>query len=199
VTHLAAVVLTAVGAFAGTNVDDFVYVLLVAVGAPPGGPRVWHVIGGQYLGFAALVALSLAGAAVLHAVPDRWVGLFGLIPLALGVLGLVRLRTRPAEAAPPVRGDAVGTIALVTIANGADNISVYVLLFRQLDAAGTAVALAMFAACVAVWCAAALAAAHYARLVPAVARAARWLTPCLFIAIGLIVLLRTAGPGAWPS
>jgi cadmium resistance protein CadD (predicted permease) len=195
VTHLAAVALTAVGAFAATNVDDFVFLLLVSVGAPPGGPRAWHVIGGQYLGFAALVALSLAGAAVLHTVPDRWVGLFGLIPLTLGVIGLLRLRRGEVAAGPPARGDAVGTIALVTVANGADNISVYVLLFRQLDAAGTAAALVVFAACVALWCAAALTAARYARLVPAVARAGRWLTPCLFIAIGLIVLTGAAGQG----
>lgn len=190
--HLAAIVLTAVGAFAATNVDDFVFVLLVAVGAAPaGGPRVWRVIGGQYLGFAVLVALSLAGAAVLHTVPGQWVGLFGLIPLALGVIGLVRLRTTPPGASPPVRSDALGTVALVTIANGADNISVYALLFRQLGAAGTAVTLAVFAALLAMWCAAALAAGHYARLIPAITRAGRWLSPCLFIAIGLIVLIRT--------
>lgn len=190
--HLAAVVLTAVGAFAATNVDDFVFVLLVAVSAAPsGGPRVWHVIGGQYLGFAVLVALSLAGAAVLHTVPGQWVGLFGLIPLALGVIGLVRLRTTPRGAAPPVRSDALGTVALVTIANGADNISVYALLFRQPDAAGTAVTLAVFAVLLAVWCAAALAAGYYARLIPAIMRAGRWLSPCLFIAIGLIVLIGT--------
>ena len=183
------VLLTAVGAFVGTNIDDFVVLLLIVVSAPPEGARVWRVAGGQYLGFAALVALSLAGGAVLRAVPVRWVGLFGLIPVALGVLELLRMRRAEPAAGEAPRADSTLAVALLTIANGGDNVSVYVLLFRHLDAAGTALTLAVFAAPVAGWCAAALLLGRYARLVPGVVRAGRWVSPCLFIAIGLIVLV----------
>lgn len=187
---LPGVLLTAAGAFVGTNVDDFVVLLLIAVGAPPEGARVWRVVGGQYLGIAALVALGLAGAEILRAVPLRWVGLLGLVPIALGVRELLRMR-RGREDAAAVRMDNVMAVALMTLTNGGDNVSVYVPLFRRLDVGGTALTLLVFAVLIAVWCAAALVIGRYARLVPAVVRAGRWLNPCLFIAIGLIVLVST--------
>lgn len=183
--------LTAAGAFVGTNVDDFVVLLLIAVGAPPEGARGWHVVGGQYLGIATLVALSLAGAEILRAVPLRWVGLFGLIPIALGVRQLLRLRRGDDDEASAIRADSILAVAFMTIANGGDNISVYVLLFRHLDVAGTALTLLVFAVLIAAWCVAALVTGRYARLVPAVVRAGRWLSPCLFITIGVIVILST--------
>lgn len=182
------ILLTAAGAFVGTNLDDFVVLLLIALSAPPEGARVWQVTGGQYLGFAALVALSVAGGALLRAVPVQWAGLFGLIPVALGIRGLLRARRPAPEAGEPPRADSVLAVALLTIANGGDNVSVYVLLFRHLNLAGTALTLAVFAVLLAIWCAAALILGRYARVVPGVVRAARWVSPCLFIAIGLIVL-----------
>jgi cadmium resistance protein CadD (predicted permease) len=182
-------VVTAAAAFAATNVDDFAVLLLIAIGASPGGATARRVVAGQYLGFTVLVLISLAGAAALHSLPGRWVGLLGLVPLALGIRGLVQaMRSSPR---PPIRADNRAAVALVTIASGGDNISVYVLLFRQLDAAGLAAALVTFAVLLGVWCAAALAAGGFARLVPALVRAGHWLSPCLFIAIGVFVLVRT--------
>lgn len=183
------ILLTAAGAFVGTNIDDFVVLLLIALSAPAEGVRVWQVVGGQYLGFAALVAISLAGGAVLREVPVQWVGLFGLIPIALGIRELLRMRRPEPEAGETLRADNAPAVALLTIANGGDNVSVYVLLFRHLDLAGTALTLAMFAVLVAVWCAAALLLGRYARLVPGVVRVGRRVSPCLFIAIGLIVVV----------
>jgi cadmium resistance protein CadD (predicted permease) len=191
VAHVPSILLTAAGAFVGTNIDDFAVLLLIVVSAPPEGARMWRVAGGQYLGFAAIVAVSLAGAAALHAVPLEWAGLFGAVPVLLGIWGLLRLRRPGDEAGAAARADSVTAVALLTIAGGADNVSVYVPLFRRLDGAGTALTLAVFAVLLAVWCAAALLAGRYARLVPAIVRAGRWLSPCLYIAIGVIILVST--------
>src|ERR1051326_5547565 len=111
------ILLTAVGAFVGTNIDDFAVLLLVALSAPPEGARAGRVAGGQYLGFAALVALSLAGGVVLRAVPVQWVGLFGLIPVALGIRGLLQARRPAPGAGETPRADSVLAVALLTIAN----------------------------------------------------------------------------------
>jgi cadmium resistance protein CadD (predicted permease) len=92
--------------------------------------------GGQYLGFTALVALSLAGAEALRAVPAQWAGLLSLIPVALGIRGLWQLRGPDGEPDPSIRADSTITVALVTIANVGDNVSVYVPLFRHLDPPG---------------------------------------------------------------
>src|SRR5204862_445915 len=148
--------LTAAGSFVATNIDDFVVLLLIAVSAPPEGARIWRVTGGQYLGFAAIVAISVAGAAALHAVPVEWAGLLGVIPVVLGIWQLLRLRRPGGEARTAARADTVTAVALLTIAGGADNVSVYVPLFRRLDGAGTGMTLAVFAVLLGVWCAAAL-------------------------------------------
>ena len=191
VADVPGILLTAVGAFVGTNIDDFVVLLLIALSAPPEGARVWRVAGGQYLGFAVLVALSLAGGAALRAVPVQWVGLLGLIPVALGIGGLLRARRPEPEAGETPRPDSILGVAALTIANGGDNVSVYVVLFRHLDLAGTALTLGVFAVLLAVWCAAALILGRYARLVPGFVRAGRWVSPCLFIAIGLVVVVNS--------
>ena len=61
-------------------------------------------------------------------IPDRWVGLLGLVPLALGVRGLVgaiRSRNDDGEDVPAVTAGNAFAVARVTIANGADNIAVW--------------------------------------------------------------------------
>ncbi|HEY7429323.1 MAG TPA: hypothetical protein VH641_01180 [Streptosporangiaceae bacterium] len=47
----------------------------------------------------------------------------------------------------------------------------------------------VFAVLLALWCATALVLGRYARLVPGVIRVSRGLSPCLFIVIGVIILV----------
>ena len=112
---------TAVALFAATNVDDLVVLALLSAAARAGRrPRRWQIWAGQYLGFAALVGLSLAAGRGLSLIPSRWLWLLALIPLAVGLVMLAAaLRsartpdppppsptaTPPAEAAPPGQPD----------------------------------------------------------------------------------------------
>ncbi len=49
--------------FAGTNVDDIVVLTVLFVASSTGGrPRTWQIVTGQYLGFSALVAISVIAA-----------------------------------------------------------------------------------------------------------------------------------------
>ena len=118
----------AAAVFAATNLDDIVVLTVLFVAArSTGRPRPWQIVTGQYLGIAALVAAGLVVAAGLLVVPDPWTGLLGLLPIALGVRALL---ARTADDAPPaVVGGLLG-VAGVTVANGADNIAVYVPVFR---------------------------------------------------------------------
>ena len=62
---------------------------------------------GQYAGIALLVAVSVVAALGRTLVPDRRVPLLGLVPMALGVRGLIgALRRAPGEDAPPVAANA---------------------------------------------------------------------------------------------
>ena len=75
------------------------------------------------MGFVAVVALAAAGAVVLIEFSPKVVGLLGLVPLALGLRGLLRLRTTKGGVAVTRRAVGSGFTAamLVTIAAGGDN------------------------------------------------------------------------------
>jgi cadmium resistance protein CadD (predicted permease) len=194
VDHLLRTLGAAVAVFAGTNVDDLIVLTVLFLSGRTGGrPRPWRIVVGQYTGIGVLVAISAAAALGLAVVPDRWVRLLGLIPIALGVRGLLKslLRARGGdhETTPPVVAAGVVSIAAVTIANGADNIAVYTPMFRTLGVADSLVTVAVFAALVALWCAAGSWLGGHRRIIDVVARWGHWLVPLVFIAIGAVILL----------
>ncbi|GII60221.1 cadmium transporter [Sphaerisporangium krabiense] len=183
---------TAVGMFAGTNVDDIIVLTVLFLAARAGGrPRPWHIWAGQYAGIAALVALSALAALGLTVLPDRWVGLLGLVPLGLGLWGLVRaVRGRGGDGEdPPAVATGPLSVAGVTLANGADNISVYTPVFRSIGAAATVLTVAVFAAGVAVWCLAGSWLGSHPAVVGLVRRHGGWIVPTVFTAIGAVIVL----------
>lgn len=181
---------TAAGVFAGTNVDDLIVLTVLFLAARASGrPRPWQIWAGQYAGIAVLVAVSVLAALGLALVPDRWVPLLGLVPVALGVRGLIgAVRRSPGDdEAPAVAGNAVA-VAGVTIANGADNIAVYTPVFRTIGPAGSVLTIAVFAVLVAVWCLASSWLGSHRRVIALVERYGHWLVPLVFIVIGAAIL-----------
>ncbi|WP_319462200.1 cadmium resistance transporter [Micromonospora sp. RTP1Z1] len=186
-TDLLAAAAAAAAVFAATNIDDIVVLTVFFVAARRAGrPCPWHIVAGQYLGIGALVAGAVVVAAGLLVVPDPWTGLLGLLPIGLGIRALL---SRADDDGPPaVVGSLLG-VAGVTIANGSDNIAVYVPVFRSLDPATGLVWLVVFAALVAVWCAVAALRGGPPGVVRLVGRAGHWLVPAIFIAIGVVILV----------
>ncbi|GAA2435765.1 CadD family cadmium resistance transporter [Actinomadura vinacea] len=178
--------------FVGTNIDDIIVLtVLFLSGRAEGRPRGRQIWAGQYLGIAALVAVSVIAALGLTVVPDDWVGLLGLVPLALGVRGLVSAMRAAGDDASPVVAGSMLAVSGVTIANGADNISVYTPVFRTIGAGPTAVTIAVFAAGVALWCLAASWLGSHKKVIEIVERYGRWLVPAVFIAIGTLIVVES--------
>lgn len=130
-------------AFLVTDIDDL-FVLVAFFADAAMRPR--DVVVGQFAGIAALLAASALAMLVRLVVPGHAIGLLGLAPLALGIRGAVDLvRPRrgaaavrcaagsdrpPSHAAAARRAGPLG-VALVTIANGGDNLAVYAPLFAS--------------------------------------------------------------------
>lgn len=188
--HLAGTLGAAAALFAGTNVDDLIVLTVLFLSSrATGRPRRWEIWTGQYAGIAALVAASALVAAGLAVVPDRWIGLLGLIPLLLGIRALIQtLRSRGDGGPPPAVATTALAVAGVTIANGADNIAVYTPVLRTIGVTDSLITVAVFAALVAVWCAAAAWLGAHPRIVTLIERYGHWLVPAVFIAIGLLIL-----------
>ena len=186
-------IIVAIGVFVGTDVDDVIVLTVLFLSARAAGrPRPWKIWAGQYAGVGALVAISAVAALGLVIVPDEWVGLLGLVPLALGAWGLVRaVRTRGAGDPAPTVATGAASVMAITIANGADNISVYTPLFRTIGLVDSVITIGVFAVGVAVWCLAGSWLGSHRSVVGVVERFGHWIVPAVFIVIGAAILLES--------
>ena len=123
--------ITCIGAYIGTTVDD-IFVLMLLFSQAEDLSHRKGILQGQCLGIAVLAGVSLLGAAGLQLLPDWSIGLMGLIPLALGVREIVRNTKGKEEKSAPTAASIL-RVALLAIANGADNIGVYIPLFAGYD------------------------------------------------------------------
>lgn len=174
--------------FASTNVDDIL--LLSAFFSDPSFPPRQIVIG-QFVGIVALILASAACALLAFVVPEGWIGLLGVAPLFLGLRGLWSLR-READADSDDRKPAGSRsrwlmVAGVTIANGGDNLGVYIPLFSS----GTRlipVYTAIFMVMTGVWCGLGYALVSNPLLGTKIRRYGRVALPFVLIALGLWIL-----------
>jgi cadmium resistance protein CadD (predicted permease) len=181
----------AAGMFAGTNIDDLIMLtVLFLASRSVGVPRPWQIWAGQYAGTAALMLASVVAALGLTVVPGDWAGLLGLVPFALGVHGLVRaVRARSrGEAHSPAVATGLLSVAGVTVAGGADNISVYTPVFRTIGTGATVVTVAVFVVGVALWCLAGSWLGSHKRVIDLVDRYGQWLVPVVFVALGVFIV-----------
>jgi cadmium resistance protein CadD (predicted permease) len=185
-------VTAAVVMFAATNVDDMLLLALYFGQAKrdPGAER--RIVLGQYLGVAAIIAISVLGAFAFGRLPSTATAYLGLIPLALGVrAGVAAIRhhrLHPDAAVPRPEAPNTVRVAAVTLSNGGDNIGVYVPVFTAVGPAVTAVYVIVFVTMVAVWCVG----GRYFATRPLVAAVLdRWghiVLPIVLITIGVLIL-----------
>jgi cadmium resistance protein CadD (predicted permease) len=191
-------ILTMVGAaivvFVSTNIDDIV-LLSVLFADPKLRPRA--IVAGQFIGIGLLVLGSALVAAAATAIPPGWTSLLGAVPLLLGLhkaVSLLRSRGSEAAAQPDevdlrkVEGRSqILAVSAITLANGGDNVGVYVPLF----AANPAVILvyaAVFAAMTALWCALGYKLVNNAVFGAKLRRYGHVILPVVLIALGIHIL-----------
>lgn len=185
------IIAAAAAMFAATNIDDIVVLTVLFLASSKGRPRPWEIVGGQYLGFITLVGISVLAALGLTLVPDEWVGWLGLLPLGIGVFGLIRFLRRRGEEEEEGAISAVGllSVAGITIANGADNIAIYTPIFRTMAPQDTVVTIIVFLILVAVWCALGRVVGTHPKVIETLEKIEHWLVPAVFIGLGLFILL----------
>jgi len=172
----------AITTFAATNIDDFV--ILTLFFARRVLPR--RIVAGQYLGFSAIVLLSLLGSWAVFAIPHRWIRFLGILPLALGLKEL--FRNRPEFVSARAENCSVASIALITLSNGADNIGVYVPFFAAARVYIWLI-LAAYAVLVATWCFIGRLLGNHPPILRLVDRWGHRITPVVLIGLGVYILV----------
>ena len=171
-------------AFAVTDIDDLV---LLALWFSQPRRRVASIVLGQYLGIGALVAVSIAAALLALAVPVHWLVWLGLLPIGLGIRLLLAGDDDDEEGAAAAATSPLAVTA-VTIANGGDNLGVYIPLFASQPGA-TMTYILIFAVGTAVWCGLGYALVSHPVAAHALQRWGHRILPWALIAIGAHILV----------
>jgi cadmium resistance protein CadD (predicted permease) len=168
--------------FALTNIDDACLLTVLFAQRIPAR----RIVAGQYLGFTVIVVVSLLGAFAALAVPSRWVGLLGMVPIALGFRHLLKQ-----SGAGPQGASAMGiaSIALITFSNGVDNIGLYVPFFI-VGRAYLWLILVAYALLIGLWCIGSRLLGSHSLVLGVVDRWAHRVMPIVFIGLGLMILFR---------
>ena len=189
---MATTFLTAVLSFASTNIDD-IFVLMILYAQMQNSKGIIRVVAGQYFGIGFLTALSVLGALGTQIFPPQYIGLLGFLPLFLGIRTWINYRRGQNEEERNT-GDhtqiSFFSVALLTIANGADNIGVYIPIFSGYSPADFAVTLVVFAVMVALWCYLGYVFASYPYIKRKIVRYRHILVHSVLIALGLFILTK---------
>lgn len=127
--------------FVATNIDHLALLALWFVHGQNRPGTTARICAGQYVGFGVILAVTIVLSAISGLViPQEYLRFLGLIPLALGIkaaIGEIRERLSAEEDDDEDEGEAqlkgkkvsVGAVALVTMANGGDEVAAYLPVF----------------------------------------------------------------------
>lgn len=184
-------------AFTATNLDDIVILLLFFSQVNAVFQR-RHIVAGQYLGFIALVMVSLPSFFGSMLLPRPWIGLLGIVPIAIGISRLLNADTEEELAEEksqpiPLLGSILSpqtcSVAAVTFANGGDNVGIYMPLFASSNWQSLWVILGVFFLMVGVWCYVAYQLTKVPAIVETLTRYGNLLVPFVLIGLGSLILI----------
>ncbi len=177
--------------FVSTNIDD-IFVLLGFFADRKF--RLRQIVIGQYLGIGALYGFSALASFLVLIVPATYIGLLGLAPIYFGLRRLwelwngIETGEDPEDHAKASAGHGnIVAVALVTIANGGDNISIYTPIFATRSAYEILAIGCMFAVLTAIWLGAAHLLVNHLTLGAPIRRHGHRIVPFVLIALGILI------------
>lgn len=191
-------------AFASTNIDD-IFILLVLFSQVRAGvikkdgrtvrakPKMkeFYIVFGQYLGFSVIIFLSIIGSLSSFFIPISWIGLLGFVPIYMGVKGLLSLRSHKRNEVIDNASGSLFKVALITLANGADNISIYIPMFASQNLNSNIVTFVIFFCMIAIWCFISYKLLRAPILAKVLEKNCHIIVPIVLIGLGIFILLRS--------
>ncbi|WP_099467900.1 cadmium resistance transporter [Konateibacter massiliensis] len=182
-------ILTSVLSFVSTNIDD-IFLLMILYTQLPEKERRYKITAGQYLGIGLLVFLSILGAFGTQLLPQKYIGLLGIFPILLGIRTWLQYKNSQKENEPQIlTNTGIINVFLITIANGADNLGVYIPVFSGYDATELFLTVLIFAAMTALWCLIGSRLADYPLIKNNLQKYNHIIVPVVLIGLGIFILL----------
>ncbi|NJR50668.1 MAG: transporter [Leptolyngbyaceae cyanobacterium CSU_1_3] len=194
--------LTGIAVFVATNIDDLVILMLFFAQVNSTFCR-RDIFVGQYVGFMAIVFLSLPGFWGGLLISKPVIGLLGFVPIGLGICTLIDSKSdnNELQTVNPLSNfknqkrridrlvsPQILSVAAVTLANGGDNIGIYISLFASQTFASLGIILSVFFVCVGLWCLVADCLAKHQAIALFLTSHSRVLAPIVLIGLGVYIL-----------
>lgn len=213
-------IITAFVSFISTNIDDIFVLMLFSTQINEVIKR-RHIVIGQYLGIGVLTAISIIGALGVSVIPPEYVGLLGLVPIYLGIKEYVdhkrESRSKENRGQQELQKDdnseieestdtkeksiitftknfinpSVIKVFSITLANGADNIGVYIPLFTSMSLVDILVTVIIFIFLIALWCFIGLKLAEHPFVKSNIEKYKHIFVPIVFIGLGIFILIES--------
>lgn len=210
-------IITALVSFFSTNIDD-IFILMLFFSQVNKDIKVKHIVIGQYLGIGALTAISIAGALGISIIPQEYVGLLGLVPIYLGIKEYIEykkeIKNNVEEEAQATEENIQEQVFLnqenktlvsirkfispsilkvtgVTIANGGDNIGIYIPLFSSMKLYSILITVIVFLLLTGVWCFIGFKLAEHPFVNKNIEKYKHIFVPIIFIVLGVLIILES--------
>jgi len=214
-------IITALVSFFSTNVDD-IFILMLFFSQVNKEMKVKHIVIGQYLGIGALTAISIAGALGISIIPQEYVGLLGLVPIYLGIKEYIEYKkeiknnveeevqdteenikekvvlnqeNKTLVSIKKFISPSILKVAGVTIANGGDNIGIYIPVFSSMKLYSILITVIVFLLLTGVWCFIGFKLAENPFVNKNIERYKHIFVPIIFIALGVFIILESGTLG----
>jgi cadmium resistance protein CadD (predicted permease) len=218
-TWLIGTLIIGVSVAIATTFDDNLY-LTAFFGKVNRTFRPQHIIIGEFIGFTLLVLASLPGFFGGLIIPHTWIGLLGFLPVAIGINHLLNRESEEevvqtvsvdfksrAESPPHYKKSLLATlrdpqtyrVSAVTVANGGNNIGIYVPLFASSNLTSLSVILCVCYSAIGLWCFLSYNLTRNPIMAKVLARHGRKVFPFVLIYLGFSILLKSETYRLLPS
>lgn len=182
---IAEALLSAVLSFVATNIDDILILMLLYAGAES-RRGVISITAGQFTGILLIIICSVLVSRGLRLFDEKYIRLLGIVPIAIGIISIFRKE----EDAGAGLTSSYTAVTMLTLANGADNLAIYIPLFSTYQTKELVFASAVYLACTLLMCLLAYRIISLPMVARAVGSCSRFLSPAVFILLGCFILVR---------
>ncbi|HMK53577.1 MAG TPA: cadmium resistance transporter [Methanobacteriaceae archaeon] len=185
----------ATSAFIATNLDD---IFLLAAFFSNNTFSTTNIVLGQYLGLSILILISIIASFIHLIVPSSVISLLGFLPVIIGIKNLWEIKKDKSNIgtlaqSPQKNSSSIMQVSLVTMANGGDNLGVYIPLLANLNPSDITVVVLTFLVLTGAWCLLSYKIVNNRFIERKIRTYGHIILPFVLIGIGIFIILRGGG------